>query len=391
MRTIQFILGIFICILFLNQSSCFVQADPSDNFQIAWTVKGWATVITNESTNVEETSATLNGFLVSDGGTFCLYAFDYDVNSGVPYASSTVWAGPIHSLNAFNQSIPVLTEGELYYFRAKAVTGNGTSYGGEKMFLTKPDRPLILLAKPNSSSVQITLKWVNGDGADRTCIIRKVGSYPVNRFDGIVTYNGTGTKYDDGAVVAGTHYFYRAWSYCEEGGLHQYSDDYDEDDCIALTPALFDLRNIAVLDASIPLLEINLQVENKGDFMADVTITWTLVREDTGVLLDAGSTIFAVASHAIVPYTINPITVYVGLIRITFSTTGISVFEIFLTTTIFPPSGGGAAPPSKPPPTHPPAVPPVAAAEFPCYIVAFLLIILIIPIIIIVWRRRKKD
>lgn len=395
MRAIYIIFIICICVFLCNSQVYFVQASgTNDDFKVTVGPKGWATVATNASTNVEEDSATLNGFLISDGGAVCQYAFDYDLDSGVPYAVSTAWAGAIHSPIAFNQNILLLTKGELYYFRAKARTGNGTSYGGEKMFLTKPDPPMIFLAKPNSSSVQINLKWINGNGADKTVVLRKINSYPLNRLDGIVIYNGTSNKYDDNAVVAGMHYYYRAWSYCSEGGLYRYSDDYEEDNCIALTPALFDLRNIVVLDDCIPLLEINLQVENKGDYMADVTIVWTLVREDIGVLLDAGSNTFAVASHAIVPYTINPITTYVGLVRITFSTTGVSVFDIFTTTApVSPPSGGGGfAPPTKPPVVPPvlPTIPTVAGIELPCLLLILFAIILILLIIIIIWKRKKK-
>ena len=376
-----------ICLFLCSNLACLVQASGTDdNFQVIIGVAGWAVVVTNESTNIEETSAILNGFLVQDGGVLCQYAFDYDVDSGEPYASSTAWVGAVHSPQAFSQGASSLTKGELYYFRAKARNINGISVGGEKKFLTKPDLPSDFHAVRNNFFTQIDLSWTKGDGADRTVIVRKVGSYPVNRSDGLLIYNGTGSTYFDGAVVAGTHYYYRAWSYCSEGGLFQYSDSYDEDNCIALTPPTFDIHNIVIVDNIVPSLKITVQVENMGNVLVDITVNWVLTREDAGAVLDAGSDTFAVSPHSVVTYTIQPTTTYVGLVRITFTGNGASAFEIF--TTIRPVSKGGAAPPPTPKPPQLPVIPTPAAVGLP-YLLGIIVFLIILTLFILYMRKSK--
>jgi len=366
-----------------------VQASGTDdNFQIVVGVAGWAVVVTNDSTNIEETSATLNGFLVQDGGVLCQYAFDYDIDSGVPYASSTVWVGAINSPQAFSQGASSLTKGELYYFRAKAKNINGISVGGEKKFLTKPDLPSDFHAVRDNFVTQIDLSWTKGNGADRTVIVRKVGSYPVNRSDGLLIYNGTGSTYFDGAVVAGTHYYYRAWSYCSEGGLFQYSDSYDEDNCIALTPPTFDIHNIIIVDNIIPTLKITVQVENMGNVLVDITVNWVLMREDTGAVLDAGSDTFAVSPHSVVTYTIQPTTAYIGLVRITFTGNGASAFEIFTTRQIS--KGGGVTPAAPKPPPPLPGIPTaVGLGNLPC-LLGIIIFLVLLTLFILYMRKNEK-
>lgn len=368
-----------------------VIADPDDNFQILWSVQGWAIVSTNESTTIEETSATMNGFLFDDGGGLCQYAFEYDTISGAPYAWSTAWVGLISSHTAFSSGVGALTQGELYYFRAKAKNVNGTSYGGEKEFLTKPDNPNNFQAERDFLVTQINLTWNIGAGADKTVIVRKIGAYPADRTDGIILYNGTSDNYDDGAVVIGTHYYYRAWSYCSEGGFSRYSDNYDEDNCIAMAPAIFDIKNIVIVDNVVPHVEISVDVVNLGGILTDITVTWTLIRTDTGVVLDTGSDTIGVPAFSTVVYTIYPATTYVGAVQITFSGAGASASQIFITQSA-PGGGGGYAPPGKPPPSIIPSIPGVISAgmEIPCCLIGLIIAIIIFLIIIILWKRRKK-
>lgn len=205
-------------------------------------------------------------------------------------------------------------------------------------------------------------------------------------------YNGTSNNYDDGAVVAGTHYYYRAWSYCSEGSHSRYSDNYDEDNCMALAPAIFDIRNIVIVDNTIPALVISVDVVNLGGILTDITITWTLIRIDTGAVLDTGVDTIGVPAFSTVVYTINPSTTYAGNVQITFSGAGASASQIFLTQSPPAGGGGGAAPPGKPPPSVPPSVPSVISAgmEAPCLLIGLLFAILFF-IIIIVWKRRKKE
>ncbi|GAH68738.1 unnamed protein product, partial [marine sediment metagenome] len=228
-----------------------VSSSGYDNFDITvWLWASLSIVNTTAATNVEETTATANGLLVDDGGAPCYYRFEYDIDSGVPYAFSTAWTGAKTSGQTFSEDLVSLTEGELYYFRAQTNNSGGVGNGTERLFLTKPYNPTSFQVARDLLVVQLNLTWTMGTGADRTVIIKKQDSYPANRADGIVIYNGTANSYEDGVVTTGNHYYYRAWSYCAEGGLHQYSDTYDEDNKIALEPAIFDVRDITILDSN---------------------------------------------------------------------------------------------------------------------------------------------
>ena len=336
--------------LFLLILSSMNVASSEDNvFDI--TVSGQAdlsTVNTTNATSVEETTTTANGLLVDDGGAPCYYRFEYDIDSGVPYALSTAWTGAKTSGQTFSEDLTSLTEGELYYFRAQTNNSGGVGNGTERFFLTKPDNPTSFQIARDLLVTQLNLTWTMGAGADRTVIVKKQDSYPANRADGTVAYNGTADSYEDGTVTTGNHYYYRAWSYCEEGGLHQYSDTYDEDNKVALEPAIFDVRDITILDSIIPDLMIMVVVENAGGITADIIVSWTLARVDTGTTLDFGSDTFEVTAHTEVTYSVSPTTSYVGLVNITFTGDGAIASECF--PTVSPVTGGGGVmPPTVPP------------------------------------------
>lgn len=332
-------------------SSTFIVSSGTDDFDITVTgIADLSTVTTVDATNVEETTATANGLLVDDGGEVCRYRFEYDINSGVPYASSTTWTGAKTSGQTFSGTLSSLTEGELYYFRAQTNNSGGTGSGAEKIFLTKPDNPTLFQVERDLLVVQLNLAWTKGDGADRTVIIKKQDSYPADRTDGTIVYNGTASSYEDGAVTTGNHYYYRAWSYCAEGGLHHYSDSYDEDNKVALEPALFDVRDIVILDSITPELMVMVTVENAGGVTADIILSWTLKRVDTGAILDFGTDTFEVTAHTETTHIVSPTTSYVGSVNITFTGDGVTASKCFSTVrqVVGGGGGGGAVPPTVP-------------------------------------------
>jgi len=180
-------------------------------------------VATNAATNVEETTAILNGVISDDGGEACQYRFEYNTNPGEPYAYNTGWTGSKTNGQSFSQAISSLNKGTKYYFRAQARNSAGAASGAEQTFLTKPDAPTSFNASA-AGTTQINLSWAKGDGSQKTKIQRKEGGYPVDRNDGTQVYFGTGTSTPDIGLTPGTTYYYRAWSYVQ--GSEQWSDSY---------------------------------------------------------------------------------------------------------------------------------------------------------------------
>ena len=181
-------------------------------------------VTTNISTSVEESTATLYGYLNYAGDEACNVRFEYGTNTSYGYVTDnqSKTAG-----EEFNEGITSLDPGTLYHYRAVAENSNAASYGSDIVFLTKPFEPTNLTATAYSLS-QINLTWTKGNGTNNTYIIRKTTAYPSNRSDGSIIYNGTGTSYSDTSLSASTTYYYRLWSYSEWNSLNQWSNDYED-------------------------------------------------------------------------------------------------------------------------------------------------------------------
>ena len=95
----------------------------------------------------------------------------------------------------------------------------------------RPSSAPILSAPTDFNAVpagidRIDLSWMNGEGAQKTKIMRKQNDYPVDRSDGTEVYFDTETCTSDMGVLEGTTYYYRAWSYIEDG--QQWSNGYAE-------------------------------------------------------------------------------------------------------------------------------------------------------------------
>jgi hypothetical protein len=190
------------------------------------------TVTTQAATSVEETTATLNGNITATGGVNpTVRGFDWDVDSGEPYASAWTETGS-YGTGAFTYASGTFIKGTVYYYRAKAQNTGGWSYGSEVQFLTKPDEPNTFTATAGNQQVQ--LSWVKGTGAQYTIIRGKIGSYPTSYNTDVDVYNGTGTGTTHSGLTNGDHWYYRAWSYTTANSLEQYSDLYAQADA---TPA----------------------------------------------------------------------------------------------------------------------------------------------------------
>lgn len=188
------------------------------------------TVVTNASTGIEETNATLKGWLQNNGTTDTTCYILWGVQN--PPTDNNVSKGIIANGAEFSHDTSVtgsLTKGKLYYVDTKAVNSEGwDESGGVKAFLTKPDPPNSLTVQANNSNM-IFLSWVNGEGANNTYIERNtISSWALG--NGIEVYNGSATNYEDTGVSDGITYYYQAWSYSTwtyNPTLYQWSDTYD--------------------------------------------------------------------------------------------------------------------------------------------------------------------
>lgn len=188
-------------------------------------------------------------------------------------------------------------------------------------------------------TVDVQITWTKNIGADTTLIRRKPDSYPVSRTDGTFIYNSSGSSFIDGGVTGGNTYYYRAWSYNATYDL--YSSPIGAYIYVQ-APALFDIKNIFILDGITEGLSMVCTVANEGGTDADMVITWILTRLDTGATLDTGGDTFAVSAGDEELYYIYPSTTYVGLCNILFSGDGASSSRTFTTTE--PPAVGDGAP-----------------------------------------------
>lgn len=80
----------------------------------------------------------------------------------------------------------------------------------------------------------------------------------------------------------------------------------------------FDVRNITVLDYTVPDLVVAVEIENKGNSGQDVTIEWKLTRVDIGENLASGADTIFVAANSVKQHVVYPTTSYVGDVKITF-------------------------------------------------------------------------
>jgi len=188
-------------------------------------------VFTQPATEVEETSATIHGFLEDDFGleTTCWLAWDTD--SGEPYADIES-LGVKGSGQEFEIELTSLTQGELYYFVAKAQNDAGWSSGEELKLLTKPLPPAELTAEATSCST-VYLSWTKPPLVEKTMIERN-HTPAWTRGEGTEIYNDTSSHFQDSGLEPESLFYYQAWSLCEKEELFQYSDDYDQADAVTL-------------------------------------------------------------------------------------------------------------------------------------------------------------
>lgn len=203
----------------VSRNSSWIKANyysKSDTSSFLSWVNFTSGVETNTTTNVNETNATLNGWITQSdlldgnyltgfwyGTTFPLAEGSYDTNT-----STGTFA-----INAdFNYSVNgTLVSGTTYYVKAWISNSTYFGLGGHENFTTTPGAPTGFTLTYDSANNGVDIAWTH---TGTTVVVRKNDSYPDNVSDayGTIVYNGTGNSYDDNSI-GGTYWFYSAWGY----------------------------------------------------------------------------------------------------------------------------------------------------------------------------------
>ena len=103
-----------------------------------------------------------------------------------------------------------------YYFAAYSWDDTGKLWSLDRKtgsFTTGfiPSAPTNFIVSQNNQTV-INLAWTRGNGT-QSVLVKKIGSYPTDVYDGTEIYNGSGSGYEDAGLNPGTNYYYRIWDY----------------------------------------------------------------------------------------------------------------------------------------------------------------------------------
>jgi hypothetical protein len=177
------------------------------------------TVTTNDATNIQTTTATLNASFTQGSKPITARGFNYGTTSG----SYTLSADGAVSGSTFSANITGLTANTTYYYKAYVTTDDGTVYGDEISFTTLAVPPTV--TTEDATSVQTTTATLNASFTQ--------GSKPITaRGFNYGTTSGSYTLSADGAVsgstfsanitglTANTTYYYQAYVTTDDGTVY---------------------------------------------------------------------------------------------------------------------------------------------------------------------------
>jgi hypothetical protein len=196
-------------------------ADPlshySDTYSSVTVTPGSVPIVTTHTaTGLTTVAATGSGNITDVGGANAYQrGFQYDVDTGVPYASNVTEVASYGTGAFTTPAITGLTAATKYFYRAFAVNPSGQASGAEYTFLTFPATPTGISGVAGSGSANITwTKAATGAGITMWTVVRYSSvAYPTNPdADGTLAYNGTASSYTKTGLTNGTPYYFRAWS-----------------------------------------------------------------------------------------------------------------------------------------------------------------------------------
>ena len=181
------------------------------------------------ATSVQETTATLNGYLTEDSDTNCTCGF-WVSNVTNPNASNYQFnfsAGSSCTQGSFSASATGLTSGEYYYVRTWSTNGHTLNYSSNQTyFLTKPNAPTsfsISAVHPRSIDLQWTNATLPPGMVNHSVIIHySTSSPPGAPKPGTWGTFGDNVSDSDRTTITGlaedTTYYFVAWTYLNNSG-----------------------------------------------------------------------------------------------------------------------------------------------------------------------------
>jgi len=185
-------------------------------------------VTVNSSSGVEETNATLYGYLESNVSldTTCWFQGSKE-SSSFDSLAFNVSVGIKPQGTEFNENITPLENGTLYYFRTRANNTNDWNTSASSLyFLTKPQAPSALTITTISNGFNIS--WTHGDGYNISYLVFNNISDITERGDGSNIYSSTNNYYHHTGLEDGETYYYGVWEYSNRTTpiVFQWSDDF---------------------------------------------------------------------------------------------------------------------------------------------------------------------
>jgi len=179
------------------------------------------TATTAAATNVEQTSATLNGSISNpDNVTITAQGFEWKTSVGGTYAAVNV-PGVVMTYN-----LTGLTASTEYTYRAFVTTANGTYYGDEVTFTTSEEQgnpcetPTGLDQLISAKEIgAITVSWIDNAGATQWNLDYR----PLNGTTWITESVSTYPTYTIPNLVNGDQYEVRVQAVCAEDNLSEWS------------------------------------------------------------------------------------------------------------------------------------------------------------------------
>ena len=179
----------------------------------------------NATTEIMDTTATLNGYLNSSNQDEINCGFIYGRTSPVTEgnADANVTAPDLYNAtDSFEYNISSLTPGDVYYVKAWSNDSDGRFlFSNESSFFTHPG---------NASSLEVTgielgvrLEWVHGTGYDVSVLVNATSSYPSHPSNGTEIYNGTATTFEHTGLTNNTQYYYSLWEWSSDSGFSEHS------------------------------------------------------------------------------------------------------------------------------------------------------------------------